>query len=612
MSDVVMEEEEFDGSLSGHTLVRMLGLAARHRAWMAGFLIAIASVSIMDSAVTFLKKLIIDEVIVPSRPEAMPGVLMAIGAMSLLQAAAVFVFIYLAAMLGERIQYELRREMFARLQQLSFSYYDRTPVGWIMARVTSDPAKVADLVTWGLLDTTWATMSILSSVVFMFYLNGGLAALVFLTIPVLIFSAALFRQRIIREYREVRKVNSRITGAFNETITGVRVIKSLGREKENLAEFRTFTDGMYKAGFRAAWLSALFLPVVQTIGAIALATVAWYGGAQALSGVVTLGTIQAFIGYVTFMLWPVQDLARVFAEMQHAIASAERSFSLIDARPEITDRPDAKPSGSLRGEIEFERVSFAYQDDKPVLADFSLRVRSGETIALVGPTGGGKSTITSLLCRFYEPRSGIIRIGGADYTTFSQHALQSRIGVVLQTPHLFSGTLRENIRYGRLEATDAEVEAAAQQVGASEFINALEKGYQTEVGEGGSRLSVGQKQLISLARVVLSTPDILVMDEATSSIDTLTEALIQQGMEAVMRGRTSFIIAHRLSTIRNADRILVIEAGRIAEAGTHAELIRARGHYFRLYTQQFRRERESAVHLESVRGLLEPAESIGF
>ena len=313
---------------------------------------------------------------------------------------------------------------------------------------------------------------------------------------------------------------------------------------------------------------------------------------QIMIGLMTIGGINAFVSYLTFMMWPVQDLARVYAEMQHSIASAERIFKLVDTPPEVHNRPDAVPAQTLLGEIEFDHVDFYYEDRKPVLTDFTLKVKPGETIALVGPTGGGKSTIVNLLCRFYEPREGVIRINGRDYTDYTLESIHRRIGIVLQTPHLFSGTVRENIRYGRLDASDDEVEEAAKIAGAHDFIVTLEKGYDQNVGEGGNLLSVGQKQLISLARAVLAKPELFIMDEATSSVDTLTEALIQRGMEALMKGRTSFVIAHRLSTIRRADRILVIENGKIAEQGTHAELLEMRGHYYRLYTQQFRHQLE--------------------
>jgi ATP-binding cassette subfamily B protein len=328
-----------------------------------------------------------------------------------------------------------------------------------------------------------------------------------------------------------------------------------------------------------------------------LGTIVWYGGIQSTAGLLTIGGIQAFVTYLTFMLWPVQELARVYAEMQHSIASAERIFKLLDTQPEVRNRPGAIEAQTLLGAIEFDHVDFFYEDRKPVLTDFTLRVNPGETIALVGPTGGGKSTIVNLLCRFFEPRNGQVRINGHDYTEYTLQSIHSRIGIVLQTPHLFSGSVRENIRYGRLDATDTDVEEAAKIAGAHEFIITLDKGYDQNVGEGGNLLSVGQKQLISLARAVLAKPELFIMDEATSSVDTLTEALIQRGMEALMQGRTSFVIAHRLSTIRRANRILVIENGHIAEQGTHAELLRQRGHYYNLYTQQFRHESELDTRL---------------
>jgi ATP-binding cassette subfamily B protein len=589
-----LEEEEFTTQFNGRTLLRTAALARPYWKWVTGFVVLVGIVALLDSYFAYLRKLIIDDGILSGDKGALAHMLALYGGSVVLQAATVLGMILLAGILGERLQYDLRQKMFSHLQELSFSYFSRTPVGWIMARVSSDSGRIAELVTWGTLDSTWGLMSILTSAYFMFLLNWRLALIVLGTLPILFAIAVYFKRKIIVEFRRVRKLNSKITGTYNENITGVRVVKALCREEANLGEFSMLAGDMYRSSFRAAWLSALFLPLVQVISAVAIGAVVWLGGRQVEVGGMTIGTIQAFITYVTFMMWPIQDLARVYAEMQHAIASAERIFSLLDAVPEVTDVPNAVDPGTIRGQIEFDHVDFCYEDGKPVLRDFSLQIRPGETIALVGPTGGGKTTIVNLLCRFYEPKAGTIRIGGQDYRELSLYAIQSRIGVVLQTPHLFSGTIRENIRYGRLDATDEEVEQAARLAGAHDFIATLDKGYGEEVGEGGNRLSVGQKQLVSLARAILARPEIFVMDEATSSVDTLTEALIQQGMEELMQDRTSFIIAHRLSTIRRADRILVIEEGTILEMGSHAELIRQRGKYYELYTRQFRDELEKA------------------
>ena len=591
MSDYY-EEEEFQSHFDGRTLKRILGLTRPHIKWVIGFLLTIMTVAAMDAIFTYLSKLIIDEGIMAKNPHMLIRILIIYASLTIIQAAGVFLFIYLAGILGERIRYDLRKKMFNHLQSLSLNYYSKTPVGWIMARVTSDSERVADLITWGAVDTTWGIVSILTSMVFMFTINWRLALIVVFILPILLLIAAEFQKHILSEYRRVRKTNSKIVGAYNENITGVRVIKALGREKRNLNEFKTLTDGMYSSSYRAAWLSALFLPSVQIISALAVGAVVWYGGYQAQIGMMTIGGIQAFVSYITFMMWPVQDIARVFSEMQQAIASAERMFSLIDSQPDIADRPDSYDPGTISGDIVFDHVNFSYEDNEPVLSDFSLKVKRGETIALVGPTGGGKSTIVNLLCRFYEPGQGNIYIGGKDYTQFSLQAIQSRIGVVLQTPHLFSGSIRENIRYGRLDSTDQEIEEATRLVGAYDFIMRFTNKFDEEVGEGGNLLSVGQKQLLSLARAILAEPEIFIMDEATSSVDTLTESLIQKGMEPLLQRCTSFIIAHRLSTIRKADRILVIEDGRIAEMGTHAELLRLKGKYFKLYTQQFRQQME--------------------
>ena len=590
-------EEEFTGKFTVEVFRRILSLLKPYWVRVIGFLLTVIIVSVLDAYFTYLSKQIVDQGILTGDREMLYRILIRYGSLILVQSASIFGFVYLVGVLGERIRYDLRQRLFNHLQKLSLSYFSQTPVGWIISRVTNDTERVAELMTWGLLDATWGTVNIITGLFFMFAINWKLALIVFTILPILLYTAVQFQKRILTQFRAVRKVNSKITASYNENISGVRIVKALGREDKNLEEFSELTGEMYKAGFRAQWLSALFLPSVQIISAFAIGGIIWYSGAQINFQGITIGGISAFLSYMTFMMWPIQDLARVFAELQRAIASAERIFALIDTNPDVKDKPSAFDPGTMRGDITFEHLYFWYEDELPVIKDLNLNIKRGETIALVGSTGGGKTTIVNLLCRFYEPRRGRILIGGHDYTDLSLEAIQSRIGIVLQTPHLFSGTIKENISYGRLNASQSDIEKAAKLTRAHQFIKRLEKGYDEEVGEGGVLLSVGQKQLISLSRAVLSDPEIFIMDEATSSVDTLTEALIQGGMEAVMKGRTSFIVAHRLSTIKRADRILVIEDGQIAEMGSHKELLSLKGKYFNLYTKQFRSERESAYHI---------------
>src|SRR5688572_25903616 len=607
MSDEIieLEEEEYTSPLTAPVFKRIVALLKPHWKWVVGFIITIMLTSVLDAYFTYLNKEIVDTGITLKDKSVLMRIALTYGVFQLLQAGFVFTFIYLAGILGERVQYDLRKMLFNHLQDLSLSYYAQNAVGRLIARVTSDTGRVSELLTWGVVDTVWALMNITTSLIFMAVINWRLALIVFTIIPVMIIIAIQFRKRILGEYRISRRTNSKITGAYNENIQGVRVVKGLLREDENTKEFQHLTTRMYKASYRAAWLSALFLPTVQIIAAVAMGFIIGYGGLQIQVGLMTIGGIQAFVSYLTFMMWPIQDFARVYAEMQHSIASAERIFKLIDTPPEVHDRSDAIQAETLMGEIEFDHVAFYYEDRKPVLTDFSLKVQPGEIIALVGPTGGGKSTIVNLLCRFYEPREGVIRINGHDYMDYQLASIHSRIGIVLQTPHLFSGSVRDNIRYGRLNASEEEVLEAAKIAGAHDFIVTLENGYDQNVGEGGNLLSVGQKQLISLARAVLARPELFIMDEATSSVDTLTEALIQRGMEALLKGRTSFVIAHRLSTIRRANRIVVIEDGKIAEQGTHAELLRLNGHYYRLSTQHFRHQLETKYGLSEAVGAKE-------
>jgi len=405
-----------------------------------------------------------------------------------------------------------------------------------------------------------------------------------------------FQKKILNGYRQVRKINSKITGSYNEGINGARTSKTLVREESNSAEFAELTGSMRTHAIRTATLSALFMPAVLTLGAVGTALALWRGGSGVMEGNgLTYGVLVSFLFATAGFFDPVLELSRVFADLQYAQASAERVLSLLDEIPSIQDPGSGINSIHLRGEIRFESVSFHYGKGEMILKNFNLNIRAGETVALVGETGSGKSTIVNMACRFYEPTEGRILIDGVDYREESQEWLQSRLGYVLQSPHLFSGTVMENIRYGRLEAADAEVEDAAKMVGAHDFIINLEKGYETEVGSGGGKLSVGEKQLISFARAILANPAIFVLDEATSSVDTETEERIREAIHRVLEGRTSFLIAHRLSTVREADRILVLSQGVIIEEGSHSQLMERKGAYWKLYTRQFREEVEAEV-----------------
>jgi ATP-binding cassette subfamily B protein len=601
MSEHDFDEEEFSKSMNTGTLWRIVKMLRNYKAHALTFVVAIAIVAFLEAFLTRLGGLVIDEAIIPQNPQRLFEIMGVYAVSSVLLAAMVFVFIAAAGRLGQKVTYDLRRQMFEHLQTLSLKYYNKTAVGWIMSRVNSDSERIADLVSWGLLDITWAVLNMFTAFAFMFSINWQLALAVLPFVPILLFVANWFKNRILVEYRDSRRYNSKITGSYNEMITGVRVIKAINREDTSLAEFGGLTRSMYTASYRAAFFSALFLPSIYVISSLAVAIIMLVGGnavQNALTTGMTIGGLNAFIGYITFMMWPVQDLARVYASMQHAIASAERAFSLIDAKADIIDRPNATAMGMIQGEIVFENVTFHYEDSKDILENFDLKIKVGETIALVGHTGSGKSTIVNLLCRFFEPTEGSILINGKDYRDYTLHSLHSKLGIVLQTPHLFRGTIRENIRYGKLDASDEQVERAATLAGAYEFIASFDKGFDEEVGESGVLLSTGQKQLISLARAILSEPELFVMDEATSSVDTLTEGLIQKGMDTIMEGRTSIVIAHRLSTIKNADRIICLDHGKIIEMGSHSELIRAQGYYYNLYTKQFRKERAIEYGLE--------------
>ena len=522
--------------------------------------------------------------------------------------ACILIFINLCGLIEVGLSRLIRQTAFRHLQELPFSFYDKTPVGYLIARMTSDTQRLGDTVAWNFTDIMWSAAYFVIVSVTMLVINWQLALVVLAVVPAIAVIAAYFQKKILASYREVRKTNSRITGAFNEGIMGAKASKTLVREDANTQEFTALADHMCKTSVHAAIISATFLPIVVGLGGLATALVLYRGGQQALAvGSTSIGTLTAFMTYAAQIFEPITNIARRFAEMQQAQAAAERVLTLLETEPEIADTPEVVETygdsfhpkkenwPAIHGDIAFRHVSFQYGSGEQVLEDFNLEVKAGQNIAIVGETGSGKSTIVNLICRFYEPTEGEILIDGVDYRNHSQLWLQSNLGYVLQTPHLFSGSVRDNIRYGRLNATDAEVEAAARLVNAEAFILALENGYDTDVGEGGNRLSTGQKQLISFARAMIANPAIFILDEATSSVDTETEQQIQSAIQTALHGRTSFVIAHRLSTIRNADRILVLQDGKLLQSGTHRELLACPGYYRDLYTHQFRDERQNTL-----------------
>jgi ATP-binding cassette subfamily B protein len=515
-------------------------------------------------------------------------------------AAGVWTFIAGAGRVATRTADRLRRDCFGKLQTLEPAYFDVRPTGWLVSRLTSDCSKVAGILPWVMLDFAWCSAILIGVVTAMFWTNANLALWALAAVPFMALTSAIFQRYLLRAGREARRVSSAMTASYGEMLLGARTTKTLAREEANLAEFQTLSIEMNLWAMRGAILSSVYMPLMSMLAATGAALVLWHGVEWVRSDEkLTLGTLIAFMQFAALFAQPVQELAQRFADILSASSAAERIATLLSTEPAIRDRdashalPRSAAADGRISELRFEAVDFWYREGVPVLHDFSLAARRGQTIALVGSTGGGKSTIVSLATRFYEPRAGRITIDGVDYRDLPLDWLIERIGIVPQVAHLFAGTVRENIRYGRLDATDAEIEAAARRVRAHAFIEGLEHAYDT-----------GQRQLVALARAVLRDPEILVMDEATSSIDAATERLVQEGVDEILHGgdsggRISFVVAHRLSTIRRADLIVVIEQGRIAEQGTHRELLARRGRYFALYTNQFAADRERALlHLE--------------
>ena len=526
----------------------------------------------------------------------------------LCQSIGTVIFTRLALKVEMFLGRDLKKKLFVHLQELSFSYYNITPVGTIMARVMSDTNKIGSVFAWSLVDIFWSSAYVLGSMVVMLSINWRLALLVIVVVPIIALLTLYFQKRILKINRQARRINAEITRHYNEGISGAKTSKTLVIEDKNTAAFQEVTARMRDTTVRAVLLNAVYVPIIGFLTALALAFVITGGGSMVLAGSIGIGELTVFMTFALGIADPVQTLARTISNFISTQANIERVSALLELQPQITDTPEViekygtsfEPKREnwepIQGHITFDDITFRYPDgNENVLEHFSLDVPAGTTVAIVGETGAGKSTLVNLACRFFEPTGGRILIDGKDYRERSQLWLHSSIGYVLQTPHLFSGSVKENIRYGRLDATDEEIVAAAKLVNAHDFITHMAQGYDSDVGEGGGQLSTGEKQLISFARAVLADPRIFVLDEATASIDTKTEALIQEAISTLLTGRTSFLIAHRLSTIRKADLILVVRAGKIIERGTHQELMALGGYYADLYNKQFETESAQSV-----------------
>lgn len=581
------EEDKLGKAYDAKLMKRLLQYLRPYRWYVALALLLLIVTLFLQLARPYLTMIAFDNYIIKGDGSGLDRLALLFLGILVLEGLLGYAQIYMMEWIGQSAMFDLRQKLFNHIQAMHLGFFDKNPTGRLLTRVTSDVNALNEMFASGVVDILGNLLTIVGIVIVMFSISASLSLVTFIIVPLILVATMLFRKRVRDSYREIRIKLARLNAFTQEHLAGMTEVQFFRQEKKIMGQFAKINDELMDQHKRSVLLYAVFFPVVELIGAVSLALIVWYGGGLSLQNAIQLGALIAFIQYVEMFYRPIRDLAEKYNILQSAMAAAERVFGIIDTPPAIAAPATPKTLDRYDGSISFEKVDFAYNTDQPILHDVSFAIRPGEKIALVGATGSGKTTTVSLICRFYEIANGAIMLDGADLRDLDPVAARQQVGLVLQDVFLFSGSIKENITLGDESITDAQVETAAARVGLLPFINRLEHRLDSKVGERGSSLSVGQRQLISFARALVRNPKVLILDEATSSVDNETEEIIQRAIHHLFEGRTSVVVAHRLSTIREADKILVFHKGRIVEQGRHEELLKARGVYWRLYQLQF-------------------------